>query len=128
MFGEQPSAAKWNILGTNDAAFAAGYGTIRTRQGGSSTNWGTVGTTAYDYSASNTFFQAGAKAVSGATVVTFPTAFSQVPIVVATVFSTNVSNCYAVISAKSATTFTVNAVDAAGNSQAEDVVWIAIGQ
>lgn len=26
VFGEQPSAAKWNILGTNDAAFADGSG------------------------------------------------------------------------------------------------------
>ncbi len=34
IFGEQPSAAKWNILGTNDAAFNDGSGILTFNNGG----------------------------------------------------------------------------------------------
>jgi len=56
------------------------YGKIRSRQGGSATDWTTAGTTTYDYSATNTFIQVGTKALAAiTTTITFPTAFTQKP-------------------------------------------------
>lgn len=54
VFGEQPSAAKWNILGSNDAAFNDGTGlpsadadaaTVATSQGTTSTTYTDLATT-----------------------------------------------------------------------------------
>lgn len=141
VFGEQPSAAKWNILGTNDASFNDGtgigtnvlndstlkYGKVRSRQGGSSTNWFTQGTTTYDYSASNIFIQVGSiSSPSAATkTVTFPTAFNQVPLVWVTVQSAVGANQVRNYVRDATTTqFTLGSLDVG----TETCAWIAIGQ
>lgn len=152
VFGEQPSAAKWNILGTNDASFNDGtgignnaiatakiaddavtdakliYGKVRSRQGGSATNWSTSGSTTYDYSATNTFIQCGTRALTGSTTITFPTAFNQVPIVVGTVITAGSLNAFARISAITSTTFTVQLISDSGANASETFNWIAIGE
>lgn len=144
VFGEQPSAAKWNILGTNDASFNDGtgiasdvitdaklvYGKLRQRQGGSATNWSTAGTTNYDYSGTNVFIQAGAQATSGggSVAITFPVTFNQVPIIVCTVVTAATLNAFARISAKSATGFTAQLIADTGAGATETFNWIAIGE
>ena len=146
-FGEQPSAAKWNILGTNDASFNDGtgigadaikssqmfYGLVRNRQGGTTGagSWVTTGSSNTDVSATDTFIQVGSKASSngGAVSVTFPTAYTQAPVVV---ISNNTSGAahFAEIEATPTTTgfsFAVwNTVGALVNN--EPVFWVAIGQ
>lgn len=106
------------------------YGKVRTRQGGSATNWGTAGTTAYDYSASNTFMQAGTIASDASPkTVTFPTAFNQVPIVVAIAVTAAVNNVFVRLNAITATNFTIQCLDAGGSPiTTETVNWIAIGE
>lgn len=56
VFGEQPSAAKWNILGTNDAAFNSGNGVLSTGLGLSSSYTGGVATQANAGSAGGTIY------------------------------------------------------------------------
>lgn len=105
-------------------------GLIRDRQGGSSTNWGTAGTTNYDYAASKVFEEVGtASGNSGADVtVTFPTAFSQVPNIVAVASTAASANTYVVIATKSATNFTFRCIDAGGTQRSEEIFWRAIGE
>jgi len=144
VFNEQPSASKWNILGTNDASFNDGtgigndaitdtklvYGKIRSRQGGSATNWGTAGTTTFDYSATNTFIQVGSKAIAATpTTITFPTAFNQVPLVLVTTATAVANTVWMRLTATTATTATVIATDASGvNQTTETAFWIAVGE
>lgn len=142
VFGEQPSAAKWNILGTNDASFNDGtgiavdvitdakliYGKLRSRQGGSATNWSTSGTTTYDYSATNTFLQAGSRTITTSTTITFPTAFNQVPLVLATCITAGAANAFARSSAITSTTFTVNVITDGGAQASETIAWLAVGE
>lgn len=118
--GEQPTAAKWNILGTNDASFndgtgiAAGaigtsaiaadavngskmiYGMIRQRQGGSAgdASWANPGTTNVDTSAKDAFWQVGiyTKASSSEESITFPVAFNQIPLGIVSEASANAAN------------------------------------
>lgn len=139
--GEQPTTAKWNKLWSNDASFNDGtgiaadaitdsklvYGKLRSRQGGSATDWTSPGTTTYDYSATNTFMQAGTKTLTAqTTTITFPTAFSQKPIIMASpnggsgVFS---AGWYVV-------TITTTSFDfvAADYPKATPLMWIAIGE
>lgn len=153
VFGEQPSAAKWNILGTNDSSFNDGtgiavdvitdakliYGKLRSRQGGSATNWSTTGTTNYDYSATNVFDQIGSALSSDNTTtlvngwfvtsiqtVTFPTAYSRVP----QVFLTTTSG-HAVASleaAASTTAFTWRGRANTSIAASVQVQWIAVGE
>lgn len=140
VFGEQPSAAKWNILGTNDAAFNAGagvtaagmqYGMIRNRQGGTTgdNTWITKGTSNTDTSAKTVFYQVGASALSTSgtdVTVTFPTAYTQAPLVFATVITASGANVYCTINTITTTTFKIRAVSADGS--AETASWLAIGQ
>lgn len=106
------------------------YGKIRSRQGGSATNWFTDGTTTFDYSATNTFIQVGSLLVNANPVtVTFPTAFNQVPIVLATVKTAAVVNAYTRIIATTATNFQISVFDQAGSAvNSESVSWMAIGE
>lgn len=130
-------------LNTNDSVVTANitadavtdaklvYGKLRSRQGGSATNWQTTGTTTYDYSATNTFIQVGSAITStGVVTVTFPTAFNQVPIVLAGVSSAVSANVYVRIDpAPTATQFTATIItDAGGLGAAETINWIAIGE
>ncbi len=103
------------------------YGKVRSRQGGSATNWSTAGTTTYDYSGTDTFIQVGTKALSAQTTsITFPTAFNQIPIVIASptgssgLFSTG----WYVVSV-STTGFDFVAQDW---TRATPLMWIAIGE
>lgn len=105
-------------------------GIIRKRQGGSSTNWGTAGTTTYDYSGSATFIQTGA--ITGNTdgadkAVTFPTAFNQVPLVFVlsqTAGSANVMD----LAVNTVTTTGFNVRNVGANASTETIGWLAIGQ
>lgn len=107
------------------------YGKLRKRQGGSATNWGTTGTNSYDYSAVDVFTQAGSIALTnGAGItVTFPQAFNQVPIVVASVSSANAANGFVVVKSITATTFLIYHINTAGSATTSETAnWIAIGQ
>jgi hypothetical protein len=144
VFGEQPSAAKWNILGSNDASFADGtgiaadaiidsklvYGKLRSRQGGSATDWNTVGTTTYDYSGTNVFVQGGSIFNDASPkTITFPTAFTSKPLVMAVVSSVNATSCFAIVLAITTTTFTCQVYDNGGTTNnSQNINWVAWGQ
>lgn len=106
------------------------YGELRTRQGGSASNWGTAGTNNYDYSTTAVWYEAGTSSGNaGADVtITFGTAFNQVPLVIGTVVTAATANTYMVISNKTATTFTFRCIDSGGVQRSEEVMWIAIGE
>lgn len=106
------------------------YGKLRSRQGGSATNWNTSGTNTYDYSGTDVFIQAGTQTTSGggSVVITFPTAFNQVPIFVATVVTSAATNAFARLSAISATQATVQLISDTGGGASEKFNWIAIGE
>lgn len=150
VFGEQPSAAKWNILGTNDASFNDGtgigadavksaslfYGLIRNRQGATSgdDSWYTGTTVAGSLNtatdAKDIFIQVGSLATGGtsAFTVTFPTAYTQVPMVFGTATTAGTTNAWFRASAITATGFTAQLINDAGNGAAETCNWLAIGQ
>lgn len=127
-------------LNTNDSVVTANitadavtdakliYGKIRSRQGGSATDWSSSGSTTYDYSATNTFMQCGARTISGSTTITFPNAFSQIPGVVATSITAGAANTFVRISAITSSTFTVNVITDAGAQGNETIFWIAVGE
>lgn len=145
VFGEQPTAAKWNILGTNDASFNDGtgfladaiknsklfYGMIRNRQGGTTgdASWLTTGTSNTATDAKDTYIQCGSIVGSaGADVtVTFPSAYSQVPIVLGSNLVTTSNSTFVVVSV-STTTFVFRMIDTGGTQRADNAGWIAIGQ
>lgn len=105
------------------------YGKIRSRQGGSATVWGTAGTTSYDVSATNTFMQAGSRAITTDNfVITFPTAYTYAPVVTAVVASAISANAWVEVTAQDATTFTVRVINNAGVVTSERINWIAIGE
>jgi hypothetical protein len=107
VFGEQPTAAKWNQLGENDAGFKDGtnidagaiitslladdgvtaqkmaYGQAYRRRGGNATDYSTAGTTNYDISATNLLVQFGyhTKSSAGEEDITFPVSFANKPAV-----------------------------------------------
>jgi hypothetical protein len=153
VFGEQPSAAKWNILGSNDASFNDGtgiasdvvtdahlvYGKLRKRQGGSSSVWRTYGTNNYDYDATNTFVQLGytSTAAGADTTITFPVAFNQKPLVWLTVNGGNGSsgdsniteNAFSLVAgAVTTTTFVLRTINTVGSQTNQSVAWLAWGQ
>ena len=105
------------------------YGKVRSRQGSHATNWLTAGTTAYDVSASATFIQVGsANTSSGAVTVTFPTAFTYVPVVFATVNSASGSNCFVRITGQSNASFIATIITDGGSlGGAETITWMAVG-
>lgn len=157
VFGEQPSASKWNILGANDASFNDGtgiassaiitakladdavtaakliYGQVSRRKGGSATDYNTAGATDYDISATNLLVQMGISTITTGTGtnITFPIAFSAKPFTMVSLASALTANCYCRHKASNNTTTTINDVavfDAAGASVNNELVsWIAIG-
>lgn len=156
VFGEQPTAAKWNQLGTNDAGFKDGtnidagaiitsklandavtaekmiYGHVARRQGGSATNWATNGTTDYDVSGDDVLVQAGTKRSSsgGDVTVTFPVAYSQPPIVLFGQTLVNGSSFPRISGAGISTTgfaFSMVLANTAARS-IDDCHWLAIGK
>lgn len=105
------------------------YGKVRSRQGGSGTDWHASGTTTVDVSASNTFIQCGALQLLGSSVVTFPNAYTYIPIVVACVASAGSQNSWARISAITTTTFTAQLfINTTTGATSELMTWIAIGE
>lgn len=106
-------------------------GLVRSRQGGASgdASWRTAGTTTTDTSAKATFFQAGTIAVTAVDfAVTFPTAFTQIPIVVANAVTAG-NNTFAIINGTSATGFNIRLINDAGvGTTGETANWIAVGQ
>lgn len=107
------------------------YGKLRSRQGGSATDWSTAGTTTYDYSGTNTFIQAGSATSSGSSgvTVTFPVAFNQVPLVFLSCEAGTSNFAEIEISpALSATQFTFAVYTLGGALAVKDVYWMAIGQ
>jgi len=97
------------------------------RQGGSSTNWSTAGTTGYDVT--DAVIQCGAVSIAaGATAtVTFPTAFTQTPVVVCSLLTANQVTTPLNIISVSTTQVQIKHTQA---SPAYTVValWIAIGK
>jgi len=147
VYGEVPSAAKWNILGANDASFNDGtgigtdavrssslyYGLVRNRQGSTTgdNSWQTPGTNNTATDAKNVFIQCGSvNSNAGADVtVTFPTAYTQIPIVVASVSgATLTANAFVEVVTKSTTTFDIRAFNTSAAQTAQPINWIAIGQ
>lgn len=97
------------------------------RQGGSATDWNSTGTTTYTPGAVR--MQAGVASVAvtsgtGGATITFPTAFSQPPIVVATCNGT--LNVAAQVGAVTASTFYLS-LSAASGTATWIANWIAIG-
>lgn len=120
------TTAKINDDAVTDAKLI--YGKLRSRQGGSATNWTTSGTTTYDYSGTTTFIQAGARSGNGNTI-TFPTAFNQVPLVFVTVITAGTQNTWARVSATTTTTFTYQIfINNTTNGTSETISWMAIGE
>ena len=118
----------------DDAVTAAKMlnGLVKQRQGGTTgdASWDTQGTSNTDTSAKNVFIQVGSNVANGGSdkVVTFPEAFNQVPIVIATTSSADSRNVFTSVIATTTTTFTVRQLDDTGTTGSEDFNWIAIGQ
>lgn len=106
------------------------FGKLRSRQGGSATDWYTAGTNTYDYSGTDIFMQVGSMEYdgSGNDTVTFPTAFNQVPLVFATASTAVDSNVFVRLATITATNFTYSLIDPDGTGNAERFSWLAIGQ
>lgn len=108
------------------------YGFLRNRQGGTSGagSYQTAGTTNTDTSATNVFYQAGSAVTSaGEVVITFPTIFTQIPLVFATVNSAAAANCFVRVTAQTTANATLTIItDGGALGSAEVVNWLAIGQ
>lgn len=104
-------------------------GKIFKRQGGSATDWNTVGTTTFDTSVSNTTIQCGTVFNNGSPfTITFPVAFTNKPLIVASVSSVNATSCFAVVLTVTNTNFTCQVYDNAGNTNnAQNINWVAVG-
>lgn len=140
---EQPSAAKWNILGTNDASFNDGTGiaddaitaaklqngVVFRRQGGSATIWSTAGTTTYDTSATAVKIQTGTIAVDATPkAVTFPEAFTYAPQVFTQVVTRTAANTFSPVESVTTSGFNVAVItDGGAGNTAQTVNWLAIG-
>lgn len=105
------------------------YGKVRSRQGGSATDWSSPGTTTYDYSGTNTFIQVGCILNNASPkAITFPNAFSQIPAVFVQPQATT-ANCFATVSSITTTGFSCQVVtDAGAGSTAQNIFWWAIGE
>jgi hypothetical protein len=94
------------------------------RQGGSASDWSSIGTSTQ--TPTTVRMQAGANQTSGGgtVAVTFPTAFSQPPIIfIQTVDGANVSR----LSSITASGFTANTFTVAGGAVSSTFFWLAIG-
>jgi len=119
------------ITAANVTAAKLIYGTIRNRQGvAGDTDWAAAGTTSVDVSATDVFVQVGSISVTAdPTTVTFPTAYTKIPIVISCVSSANSFNCYVVQTSISITAVGFRTLDDGGVVRtSERVFWIAIGK
>jgi len=110
------------------------YGKVRSRQGGSATDWSVAGTTTYDTSATNTFEQAGSLSISGTSgtesTLTFPTAFASgcKPLVYVSTASANGANVTFSSNTPTNTNVKVRILFSGGGSATETVNWRAVGE
>lgn len=121
----------------DDAVTAAKmqYGMIRGRQGSTTgdNSWQTGGTNDTDTSAKSAFIQTGSIALSGVATgtdvtITFPNAFTQVPLVLVSGTTQNSVNPQWLANTVTTTTFKIRIVFTGGGSASETANWIAIGQ
>ena len=108
---------------------------IHRRQGGSATDWATTGTT--NYTPGESFIQVGAVSVTfssgtGTQAVTFPVAFSGVPVVLLTVdnaASSTKRKLLATVESVSASSVTIRLymTDESTSSSSAVVYWVAVG-
>lgn len=119
--------------GANIARSKLLYGLVRHRQGGTTgaAAWNSVGTSNTDVTTVDTFIQCGAVNSSSSEVtVTFPTAFTYAPVVVAAC-GTAAGRGAVVVNTITTTSFKilVSNVESGGSVMTGDpVYWIAIGQ
>lgn len=108
-------------------------GFVYRRQGGTTGDgsWHSAGTSNTDTTQKDTFVQVGSNsaASTGSNTVTFPAAYNQVPVVLATVTSATGANVWVRISAITTTTFTYQLLsDTNTGVSGETISWVAIGQ
>lgn len=104
------------------------YGKIRSRQGGSATDFTTPGTTAYDYSGTNVLEQTGTRSLNteGNDIqVTFDYPFGQKPHVFVQVITTNSANITTPVLNVLTTGFKIRSIGGDGSN--EQANWRAIG-
>lgn len=103
------------------------YGKVRTRKGGSATDWQTPGANTYDYSGTNTFMQVGSVTLTAqTTALNFPTAFNQKPIVlISPLGSGGLFSAGWYVVSTSTTAFSIVAQDYA---KMTPCLWLAIGE
>lgn len=107
-------------------------GLVRSRQGGSSSDVTTEGTTTYDTSGDPIFIQTGTKLIdANPKTITFPTAFTQKPQLFVQVITQVGANCYAITpsSGITTTTCTIGVITDSGVANTgQTVFWMAIGK
>lgn len=107
-------------------------GKVPNRQGGSTTDWSVVGST--NYTPSSAKIQAGAaqwsgNSFSGIVTVTFPVAFSNAPLCIATMHSASLTTTYISLAvASTTTTLTLTWSCTSAVNGTINFNWIAIGQ
>ena len=127
------SSAITTALINNNAVTSSklAYGLVYQRQGGNATNWYTAGTTNYSSpNTGNTNIQVGSIAVSTASdqVVTFPVAFTNAPIVTATVAQAASNNAWCAVNSVTNTGFKIRTFNTSGTQiYTETANWIAVG-
>lgn len=131
------SAPSWLTVGAAHTflkAEGAGplYGSpIYKRKGGSSTAWGTAGTTTYTPTKMLAQIYVVSVTLSsgvGTAVVTFAENFTGTPVVIPAIYNTLTKRCGAYIKANSNTGFTVVAYDVDSESYSVDVMCIVFGE
>jgi hypothetical protein len=96
------------------------------RQGGSSSNWITSGTTTYTPTAVRAQMGIAYLATTGTETITFPVAFSNAPIVLACAYNPSQPMVVSVSNVL-ATEFSITRHNLSGSQMAGAVTWIAIG-
>jgi len=127
--GDLITAAAWNqdIVANMLASLR-----VTDRQGGNVSNWGTAGDTNYDVIANTSFIQVGAKTWTGSAdtvgtiVVTFPMAFSAVPVAIVSPMAITGGSWFSFVLDVAADTLTVIWVADAATTVIS-FTWLAIG-
>ena len=107
-------------------------GMVQSRQGGTTGagSWATGGTSNTTTSSTNCFIQAGSISISGTagtdTTITFPTAFTQAPIIVA--MQTTIATANVAVNASSITSTNFKLRVLSNSGAGDTYSWIAIGQ
>lgn len=104
-------------------------GKVHYRQGGSSTIWGTGGTSNYDTSDEKVMVQCGTVVGSSSVdvTVTFPTAFTYAPVLLATIVTAGGFNTFVVTNSVTTSSFVFRCLDTTNTRRAETISWMAIG-